>query len=70
MNYPRDQWILISSTRLEGHVSSWFSAQIKSIQQGQRGQWLSWEQYSQELIKIFAPLDEEEGARRQLKELK
>ena len=70
MNYPRDQWILISSTRLEGHVSSWFSAQMKSIQRGQRGQWLSWEQYSQELIKIFAPLDEEEDARRQLKELK
>ena len=70
MNYPREQWILISSTRLEGHVSSWFSAQQKSIQQGQRTPWLSWEQYSQDLIKTFAPLDEEEDARRQLKELK
>ena len=70
MRYPADEWILICSTLLEGHAASWFSAQRRSIEAGNRGQWLDWNEFSCEFVKTFAPHDEEEAARRDLKELR
>ena len=70
MRYPADEWILICSTRLEGHAASWFSAQRKAVREGERRNWLDFAEFSREFVKAFSPHDEEEAARRDLKELR
>ena len=34
MNYPTSKWVLIASTRLEGHALSWYTAHAWSVQEG------------------------------------
>ena len=46
MRYPIDEWILICSMQLNGHAASWFSAQRKGIEEGERNQWLNWAEFS------------------------
>ena len=70
MRYLADEWILICSMRLEGHAASWFSAQRKAVREGERRNWLDFAEFSREFVNAFSPHDEEEAARRDLKELR
>ena len=70
MNYPANKWVLIASTRLEGHALSWYTAHARSVQEGTGRDWQSLTEFVGALRKNFAPLDDEEDTRRQLKELR
>ena len=70
MNYPTTKWVLIASTRLEGHALSWYTAHARSVTDGIGRDWYGWAEFCDALRHTFAPLDDEEDARRQLKELR
>ena len=70
MSYPARKWILIASTRLEGHALSWYSSHTRRTDLGEPADWRSWTEFCGALRRTFAPLDDEEDARRQLKELR
>ena len=69
MNYLANKWVLITLTRLEGHALSWYTAHAQSVQKGAGRDWNDWAEFVRALRKTFAPLDNEEDAHRQLKEL-
>ena len=48
---------------------SWYAVHAKSVQEGTGQEWQSWAEFTGALRKNFAPLDDEEDARHQLKEL-
>ena len=64
MNYPANKWVLITSTRLEGHALSWYIAHARSVQEDTGQEWQSWAKFTGAMRKDFAPLDDEEDAHR------
>ena len=69
MSYPARKWVLIASTRLGGHALSRYSSHVKGADQMDQPVWGTWTEFCGALRRIFSPLDDEEEARRQLKEL-